>query len=103
MIYVFDLDGTLCDTPEVDGEWHYLDAVPFQERIDKVNALHAEGHQIWIDSARGCTSKRNWLAHTNRQLRDWGVTYHKLRTGCKWGGDVFVDDRSIGPEEFFGG
>ena len=103
MIYVFDLDGTLCETPPYDGVSQYPNAVPNMERIAKVNALHDEGHQIWIDTARGCTSGRNWLAFTAKQLQDWGVKYHKLRTGVKWGGDVYVDDRSVRPEEFFGG
>jgi len=103
MIYVFDLDGTLCDTPEYDGQCRYPDAQPIPERIAKVNALYDEGHTIWIDSARGCTSGKNWLAFTLVQLREWGVMHHKLRTGIKLGGELFVDDLSMRPEEFFGG
>ena len=41
MIYVFDLDNTLCDTKKkLDGNWDYLNSEPFRERIDLVNKLY---------------------------------------------------------------
>jgi hypothetical protein len=97
MIYVFDLDGTICDTP---GN-KYEESKPIQCRINKVNKLFNEGHTIIIDSARGCTSGRNWFYYTCEQLKNWGLLFHHLRTGHKFGGDVFVDDKGVEAGEFF--
>ena len=44
MIYVFDLDGTICLTEGRD----YAEAVPLAERIAAVNALFDAGHTIII-------------------------------------------------------
>ena len=98
MIYCFDLDNTLCHT---DGN-DYQNSIPIQERIDVVNKLYDEGNTIWIDSARGGTSGINWLSHTRNQLTDWGVKFHKVRTGIKFNADIFVDDKAISDKGFFG-
>ena len=61
MIYVFDLDNTLCDTKKKeDGNWDYLNAEPFNNRIKVVNDLYEKGNYIIIETARGCVSKKNW-------------------------------------------
>jgi len=45
MRYVFDLDNTLCDTKKnEEGNWNYLNAKPFTDRINKVNELYDNGH-----------------------------------------------------------
>jgi hypothetical protein len=31
----------------------------------------------------------------------WGLLFDELRTGIKFSADVYVDDRSIHPEQFF--
>ena len=97
MIYVFDLDNTLCETNGSD----YVDAKPIQDRIDKVNSLWDEGHTIIIETARGCISGKNWFYLTVDQLKSWGLKFHTLRTGVKFSGDVFVDDRGVNSEDFF--
>ena len=96
-IYCFDLDNTLCVT---DGNI-YEDAKPLYSRINLVNKLFEQGHTIIIDSARGCTSGRDWLDFTNNQLISWGLKYHNLRTGIKFGADYFIDDRGINDKDFF--
>lgn len=97
MIYCFDLDGTLCVT---DGR-DYDNAVPIPERIAQVNALYAQGHEIWIDSARGSQSDVDWDAVTLAQVRDWGLQCHGVRTGVKVAADVYVDDKAIPATSFF--
>jgi len=97
MIYCFDLDGTLCDTEGSD----YPAALPKQERIDVVNKLYNQGHTIYIETARGSGSGKDWFVYTKDQLDGWGVKYHRLRTGVKFHADVFVDDKGISDSEFF--
>ena len=100
-IFVFDLDGTLCKTTPVGQNNMYMDAIPYKERIEAVNKLFDEGYIIIIETARGCGSGRNWYQDTLNQLIGWGLNFHTLRTGVKFGGDYFIDDRSIQPEQFF--
>ena len=101
-IYVVDLDGTLCDTKRSEeGFWRYLEATPFHDRIARINKLYDEGHTIIIETARGCTSKKDWYPETHAQLTSFGLKFHQLRTGIKHGGDYFIDDKAINAEDFF--
>ena len=97
MIYVFDLHGTLCNTKGTI----YEEATPMTDRIARVNKLYDEGHTIIIDTARGCGSGKNWFYFTVEQLKGWGVKFHTLRTGVKFGADVFVDDKGFNDTTFF--
>ena len=97
MIYVFDLDGTLCET---DG-MNYPAATPKRARIQVVNDLFESGHWIVIDTARGSGTKDDWHELTVIQLREWGVKYHELRTGHKIFGHIYVDDRAFRDTDFF--
>ena len=97
MIYVFDLDGTLCETDGMD----YADARPLLGRIGIVNGLYLAGHTIVIDTARGSGSGIDWHGETTWQLARWGVRYHELRCGKKAVGDVYVDDRAENAAAFF--
>lgn len=102
--YVFDLDNTLCDTQKnPEGNWDYLGAEPFKQRIGKVNSLYEEGNYIIIETARGCVSKRNWYEKTYNQLVSFGLKFHELRTGVKFNSDYFIDDKAINSEDFFNG
>ena len=101
-IYVFDLDGTLCDTKKKeDGNWDYLGAQPFPERIQRVNQLYDEGHTIIVETARGCVSGKNWFYQTVEQLKGFGLRFHHLRTGVKFGADFFIDDKGVHSDDFF--
>jgi hypothetical protein len=95
--YVFDLDGTLCDTR---GR-NYADAIPSRDRIAHVNRLHDAGARILIDSARGSVTGENWQERTEAQLAAWGVSYDRLRTGVKFFGDLYIDDKAITSGMFF--
>jgi len=97
MIYCFDLDDTLCET--IDGE--YESSVPDMKRIEVVNKLYDEGHHIIIDTARGSISGINWFGHTQDQLTDWGLKFHKLRTGIKIYADYYIDDKGINDNDYF--
>jgi len=97
MIYCFDLDGTLCTN--TDGK--YKEAAPFQDRIDIVNELYEKGNTIIIDTARGCTTGKDWSGFTINQLAEWGVKYSTLYTGTKVHADIYVDDKAISDSEFF--
>ena len=103
-IYVIDLDHTLCDTKRNEnGNWDYLNATPFHERINKINHLFDSGNRIIIETARGCNSKRNWYVETYNQLIEWGLKFHELRTGIKFAADYYIDDKAINSEDFFRG
>lgn len=102
MRYVFDLDNTLCLTLKNNqGDWDYLNAEPITERINIVNDLYDEGHYIIVETARGCVSKKNWYEPTYNQLVGYGLKFHELRTGVKFNGDLFIDDKGINSEVFF--
>jgi FMN phosphatase YigB (HAD superfamily) len=104
MRYVFDLDNTLCNTKKKeDGNWDYLNAKPFEERIKIVNKLYNEGHYIIIETARGCVSKKNWYEQTYNQLVLFGLQFNELRAGVKFNADYFIDDKAINSEDFFNG
>ncbi len=90
MIYCFDIDGTICTN--TDGD--YESAEPFPDVIETINVLFEQGHRILLTTARGGTTKIDWTAVTERQLKDWGVRYHELIMG-KPTADVFIDDRAI--------
>jgi|SRR3990172_2165642 len=106
MTYVFDLDETICqsDYPNnLDLMDKYYNSYPIKERIAIINNLYNQGHEIIIDTARGCkigvTDELRDL--TVKQLKDWGVKYHLLRIGIKYPGDFYIDDKAISDKDFF--
>lgn len=96
MRYIFDLDGTLCTNNPI-----FIKAKPLKDRIEKVNDLYDQGHTIIIDTARGSLTGINWKRTTEGQLKRWGVKYHELRTGVKFYGDQYIDDKGIKDTDFF--
>ena len=99
--YCFDLDGTLCVTEVSEGRHLYKEAKPIKERIELVNKLYDEGHIILIDTSRGCGSGANWFQDTVKQLISWGLKFHTVRTGVKFGADFYIDDKAISADKFF--
>ena len=105
MTYVFDIDGTICS----DTYGEYEKAEPFKERIRKVNTLYEEGHTIFFLTARGMgrtnnsqtTAKEELFKFTEDQLNTWGAKHHRLFLG-KPAGNVYIDDRGMKDEDFFG-
>lgn len=108
MIYVFDLDHTLCvpNLDRADLHGRYVEAVPIREMIDMVARLRQEGHTIVIHTARRMlTNKGNVAAvcdEVGQLTVDWltkhGVRYNDLVFGKPYG-DYYVDDKAIRPEE----
>jgi histidinol phosphatase-like enzyme len=104
MIYVFDIDGTICDI--TNG--NYEDAKPLMDRIEKVNKLYDQGNTIIFQTARGMGRSKNSTAYaraafyemTKKQLFQWGVKFDDLFLG-KPAGDVYVDDKGVKDEDFF--
>lgn len=102
MKYCFDIDGTLCDTPNNElGKPDYVNAKPFSFMIDQVNRLYNEGHYIIMQTARGKGSGIDWTDYTKQQLNDWGFKYHELfPMFCKPTADIFIDDKGINVEDW---
>tara|TARA_Y100000593_G_C4239080_1_gene301149 strand:- start:429 stop:749 length:321 start_codon:yes stop_codon:yes gene_type:complete len=104
MTYVFDIDGTICTL--TDG--NYEEAIPYQDRIDKINKLYDQENKIIFYTARGMgrydnDGTRAWsefYLFTVEQLKNWGVKYHQITLG-KPAGDIYIDDKGIKDEEFF--
>jgi len=102
MIYVFDLDNTICKISKNSvGGWDYENATPFEDRIKKINDLFKDGHHIIIDTARGTSNPEYWHALTTKQLERWGLHYSQLRVGNKFEADFYVDDKAKSSEDFF--
>ena len=54
MKYCFDIDGTLCDTPNKEnGKPDYENATPIPCMLEHVNRLYDEGNKIILQTARG--------------------------------------------------
>ena len=104
MVYVFDIDGTICNSTKKD----YSDAVPIEKRIKIINKLYEEGNTIFFLTARGMGRSNNNFDYANstfynltkNQLDYWGVKYHALFLGKPYG-DIYVDDKGMKDDEFF--
>ncbi len=104
MNYVFDIDGTICETENSD----YENSRPITSRINFINSLYEEGNRIVFYTARGMGRSGNAPAYaqtafyemTRNQLMDWGVKFHELHLG-KPAGDIYVDDKGRKDRDFF--
>ena len=98
-VYAFDLDGTLCDTPNGND---YANSVPIRSRIIRVNLLHNAGHNIIIYTARGCKSgcTPELRDLTKKQLLDWKISHDSLVMGQKIFYDILVDDKAISVDQW---
>lgn len=109
MIYVFDLDGTLCE-PQLqykDTRRRYEEAIPIPSMIKRVERLHSEGHRVIIHTARRMVTHQGDI---NKIVQDVGevtetwleknkVPYHELVFGKPYG-DYYIDDKAITIESF---
>ena len=102
MRYCFDIDGTLCDTPNNEkGKPDYENAKPFLFMVEQVNRLYDEGHHIIMQTARGKGSGIDHTELTKKQLDQWGYKYHELfPMFCKPTADIFIDDKGINVEDW---
>lgn len=99
MIIFVDIDDTICYR-ENKSKLDYSEAIPYTERIKKINQLYKEGNTIVYWTARGTVTQKNWFHVTLKQLNDWKCKFHELRMG-KPAYDLFIDDKNINSEEFF--
>lgn len=96
MRYIIDIDNTILESTNSE----YKKAKPIPGRIEKVNKLYDEGHEIIYWTARGATSGLNWRLFTKNQLEVFGAKYTELKFQ-KPHYDVWVDDKAIRSEDFF--
>ncbi len=107
MIYVFDIDGTICTSGESSSD-DYTGSEPIRDRIDEVNKLYEQGHHIKFLTARGMGRTNNnreaayalFYTLTYNQLKEWGVKFHELHLG-KVESDYFIDDKGVNADDFF--
>jgi hypothetical protein len=95
MIYVIDIDGTICQTIETD----YYHSVADISAIRLVNKLYDGGHTIKVFTGRGSRSGKDWRDFTIQQLDGWGLKYHELIMG-KPVGDIFIDDKAVNARQW---
>ena len=96
-IYI-DIDETIC---YYEGIRDYNLALPMKERIEKINKMFDEGHNITYYTARGVTTGIDWRAVTLAQLDKWGCRYHHLSMYEKPHYDLLICDKAINSEAFF--
>ena len=97
MRYCFDIDGTLCHTPnKVNGKPDYHNAIALPWMVRAVNNLYDQGHHIIMMTARGRGSGIDHTDLTRNQLAMWGYKYHELEPMFhKPTADLFIDDKGI--------
>lgn len=103
-VYAIDIDGTICTNTNGD----YINSIPFQKNIEKINKLYDDGNTVIYYTARGMKSTNNSISGayakyytlTENQLKEWGAKYHQLILG-KIYYDIIVDDKAINDKEFF--
>lgn len=100
MIYMIDIDQTICLTPFVDGKHRYDLSTPFKHRIEAINCLYDQGHTIKYWTARGSGSGIDWTELTTQQLNEWGCKFHEVRLG-KPSYDIWIDDKAYSDRDFF--
>lgn len=102
MRYCFDIDGTLCETPNNElGKPDYEKSTPIPFMVEQVNRLYDEGNHIIMQTARGKGSGIDWTEFTKKQLDSWGYNYDEIfPMFCKPNADIFIDDKGINVEEW---
>ena len=96
-----DIDNTICFYNEKDkNNMDYSKAIPYKNRIEKINKLYDEGNNIIYWTARGTVTQILWFEITYKQLKNWGCKFHELRMG-KPAYDLFIDDKNINSNNYF--
>ena len=99
-----DIDDTICHyknySENSSGPKDYSLAIPYPDRISKINKLFDEGNEIIYWTARGTVTQKLWFNLTYEQLLRWGCKFHELRMG-KPAYDLFIDDKNINSETYF--
>lgn len=96
-----DVDETICHYGmKRTGAVDYSKAIPYKDRISKINKLYDEGNTIVYWTARGTKTGINWFHITINQLKTWGCKFTELRLGKPYY-DLFIDDKNINSENYF--
>jgi hypothetical protein len=106
MIIFVDIDDTICyydGQKQTNAEINTIDyskAIPYKDRILKINNLYEEGNTIVYWTARGSRTGKNWFQLTYEQLTQWGVKFTELKLG-KPHYNLFIDDKNINSDIYF--
>ncbi len=95
MLIYIDIDDTVCRL-KIAG--NYESAYPIPKAVELVNDLYDKGNTIVFWTARGTVSGIDWMPLCKRQLKEWGIKYHDIKTG-KPAYDLFIDDKHINSED----
>ena len=101
-IYV-EVDNTICYYESKfhgSGKKDYSLALPYKDRIEKINKLYDDGHKIVYWTARGTVTQKFWFKITYEQLVKLDCKFHELKMG-KPAYDLFIDDKNINSEIYF--
>ena len=90
-IYVVDIDETICSKTY---NLQYEKAIPWENKIQKINKLYNDGHTIIYWTARGALSGIDFFDLTKNQLKKWNAKYHLLKVKKPYY-DRFIDDKCI--------
>lgn len=84
-IFIIDIDGTVCEhIRNEEGKERMANAKPFQDSINEINGLFAQGHYICFFTARTDEFKEV----TEEWLKRHGLKYHQI---------IYNKPRKIGP------
>ena len=96
MKYYIDIDNTICITEKSD----YINSIPINYRINKLNQLKNDGNYIVLWTARGMSSNIDYTELTIKQLKEWNVNYDELLFN-KPNYDIYIDDKSFNVNNFW--
>ena len=96
-IFCFDIDGVICRTKKNN----YHKSRPYKNTIKIINELYLNNTIIIFTSRYMGRNKENikkakaqGYNKTFKQLKSWGLKFHKLKFG-KPSYDFFLDDKNI--------
>ena len=95
----FDIDNVICKTNSTND---YSKSIPIKKNIQAINEAYNNGFNIILFTARYMGRYKGNLTKvkkgikplTLKQLKKWGVKYHKIYFG-KPSFDLFIDDKSL--------
>lgn len=97
MIFVFDIDNTICESKT--GSKTYADVLPFPEAVSALQQLKTDGHTVILMTARHmktCNGNQGRvIALQGKILLDW-LTKHDIPYDEIWWSkphaDMYIDD-----------
>jgi capsule biosynthesis phosphatase len=109
--FVIDVDKTICKASKAEGSdaYDYVNALPIQPVIHRIQDLKQKGHTVILHSSRGMRTYRGDREMIEANVRPimeaWlhkhNVPYDDLVLGKPWGPNVYyIDDRCVSPFDF---